>query len=119
MRNIKKASRIAFLVAILNLSFVLPGLAGAVGSITYKSFRICGTQGTCSVDVRGGEILCVYVADAGYSDIDLSVYDQFGRRVDTTNDNADGCLVRWIASYPGPYTIKVLNGCIDVVIVTN
>lgn len=101
------------LALVFTISSVAPGFAGAVGGSRYQTYRLYAYRySNFSVAFRGGEIARVYVSGDGSTDLDLYIYDQYGRCVAYDNDYGDECLVRWVPAYTAVYTIQVVNrGC--------
>lgn len=51
----------------------------------------------------------VLVSGDGDTDLDLYVYDSNGNLIAKDDDYTDDCYVRWIPSWTGNFTIKILN----------
>jgi hypothetical protein len=64
---------------------------------------------TYTINFQAGQLAQVYVSGDGYTDLDLYVYDQNGSLVAYDEDYTDECLVRWIPSRTGTFTIVVKN----------
>jgi hypothetical protein len=56
-----------------------------------------------------GQTVDVTVEGDGTTDLDVYVYDPYGRLVAKDDDDVDFCLVDFGARYTGAYTIKVVN----------
>ena len=59
--------------------------------------------------VFAGNWVAIDLVGDGDTDLDLYVYDPFGRLVGYDDDATDHCLVRFYARYTGTYTIKVVD----------
>ncbi|HYP25962.1 MAG TPA: hypothetical protein VE262_04515 [Blastocatellia bacterium] len=110
MKTIKKITGMMILAAVFTLTSVTPGLAGAVGGRQYNTYRLYGNSyNNFGVTFRGGEIARVYVNGDGSTDLDLYIYDQYGRLIVYDNDYSDSCFVKWFPIYTGTFTIQVVN----------
>jgi len=67
-----------------------------------------GMTDILTATVSEGPVTIALVGD-GDTDLDLYVYDPLGRLVGYDDDSTDRCLVRFYASLPGRYTVRVVN----------
>ena len=68
-----------------------------------------GTTDIVKAGVIGGDWVTIGLSGDGDTDLDLYVYDPYGRLVGYDNGSTDDCLVRFYALYTGKYTIRVVN----------
>lgn len=62
-----------------------------------------------NVVFRGGSEAIVYIEGDGDTDLDLYVYDAYGRLVGCDEDYTDRCVVRFVPRSTGNYSIQVKN----------
>jgi hypothetical protein len=68
-----------------------------------------GTTDVIKATIFSGHWVTVAVVGDGDTDLDLYVYDPYGRLVGYDDDPTDACLVQFNPRYTGTYTIKVVN----------
>lgn len=51
----------------------------------------------------------IFVSGDGDTDLDLYVYDENGRLIESDTDYSDDCYVRWIPAWTGNYVVKIFN----------
>ncbi len=69
-----------------------------------------GQTVTYNLEFRGGDPALVRVIGDGDGDIDCNVMRRgTGMVLDSDTDGEDGCLLRWYPSYPGVFTIRLVN----------
>lgn len=61
------------------------------------------------VEFRGNEDWYVLVSGDGSTDLDLFVYDENGRLIDSDEDDLDDCILQGTPAWTGKFTIKVKN----------
>ncbi|MCI0485988.1 MAG: hypothetical protein L0229_05260 [Blastocatellia bacterium] len=107
MKRVAMMFAIAF---VLTLSALAPAYAGAVGGSRYGQYSIrpSGTH-TFQIAFRGGEYAKVVVDGDGSTDLDVYIYDRWGRRVAFDDDYLDYCYTEWYVGRTAVYTIKVVN----------
>jgi hypothetical protein len=86
----------------------------ATGTVAFAqgSFRIYdGETDTFTAMVYEGRPVRIEVRGDGdhRADLDLYVYDRYGRLVAVDNDNTDFCIGGWVPSFTGLVTIRVRN----------
>lgn len=110
MKTIKKIIAMTILAVVFTLSSVIPSFAGAVGGSRYNNYRLyANCYNTFGVAFHGGEIARVFVSGNGSTNLDLYVYDQYGRLIVYDNNYGDDCFVEWFPIYTTTYTIKIVN----------
>lgn len=96
---------------------------GAVGGAKYGEGRVYGNDYTdYTVKFWANELAEVIVIGDGDNDLDLYIYDENGNLIASDTDYTDQCVCRWIPSWTGAFTIRIINrGSIysDFVIATN
>lgn len=55
------------------------------------------------------ELAEVAVIGDGDCDLDLYIYDEYGHLVASDTDYTDQCICRWVPSWTGAFTIKIVN----------
>jgi hypothetical protein len=70
-----------------------------------------GNTHTFTAMVYEGQPVRIEVRGDGDSraDLDLYVYDRYGRLVAVDNDDTDFCIGRWVPNFTGVVTIRVRN----------
>jgi hypothetical protein len=105
-----KTIKTILLMAFLALACVTPGWAGAKGGSQSNTFRLDGrTYRDFTVTFVGGEAAEVGVKGDGDTDLDLLIFDEFGNKIASDEDNTDRCYVRWVPKWTGKFTIRVVN----------
>ncbi len=56
-----------------------------------------------------GELAEVAVIGDGDCDLDLYIYDENGNLIASDTDYTDQCICRWVPSWTGAFTIKIVN----------
>ena len=99
---IRKAAAAVVAVAILATSTV---------AMAQGSFRRLygGRTHTYTAYVVAGVPAAVTINGDGDTDLDLYVFNRFGRLVAVDNDDSDYCVVRWVPATSGMVTIRVDN----------
>ena len=98
------------MTAVLALANITTGWAGAKGGAQSNLYRLEGRMiQNFTVTFVGGEAAEVGVKGDGDTDLDLLVFDEFGNKVASDEDNTDRCYVRWVPKWTGKFTIKVVN----------
>ena len=106
----KKVATMLVLAIALTLNAIAPTYAGALGGRRYGDYTIRPfTTQTFQIAFRGGEYARVTVEGDGSTDLDLYITDQWGRQVDSDDDDTDYCLTQWYVSYSAVYTVKIVN----------
>jgi len=83
---------------------------GAVSGPRQGTYYIYGgTADTYVVAFKKGILAEVAVAGAGYTDLDLYIYDENGNRITYDEDYSDDCYVSWYPRWTGNYVIRVIN----------
>ena len=49
------------------------------------------------------------VVGDGDTDLDLYIYDQNGNQIASDTDYTDQCVCRWVPSWTGAFTIRIVN----------
>lgn len=92
---------------------VLAGVLGVVPATKALDWGVTvvrpGTTDILTAKVFAGNWAAIGLVGDGDTDLDLYVYDPFGRLVGSDDDATDHCLVRFYARYTGTYTIRVVN----------
>lgn len=96
---------------------------GRVGG-TSRTVSWVGGNSTDTYVIRfiANEYAEIYVSGDGDTDLDLYVYDSNGNIIVGDDDYTDECYVRWVPSWTGAYTVKIVNrGPVynDYVLLTN
>src|ERR1051325_654969 len=106
MKTIRKITAMTILALALTVSSAAPGFAGAVGGSQYNYFRLYANRyNDFSVTFRGGEVARVSLSGDGSTNLDLYIYDQYGRLIVYDNDYGDDCFVQWLPYYTATFTI--------------
>lgn len=105
--------RLILLTVALGLSFTTAAgvYGGAVGGPRVAAARAVPAYGSLTFEVtfRGGEAGRVALRGDHDTDLDLYVYDEDGRLVDSDDDYSDTCYATWYTPYTQVYTIRVVN----------
>lgn len=64
---------------------------------------------TFLIPFRGGELAAIDVIGAGYTDLDLYVYDENGNLITSDSGATDCCTARWEPIWTGPFRVEVKN----------
>lgn len=83
---------------------------GAVGGAKYSEDRVYGkdyVDYTCKF--WANELAEVIVIGDGDNDLDLYIYDQNGNLIASDTDYTDQCVCRWVPSWTGAFTIRIVN----------
>src|SRR5215467_189079 len=111
-------STIIMFLAVSSFAFAVarPSQASTVTSLNTNdayeraSYRLpANSVHTFTRYFRRGETISVSVDGDTTTDLDVYVYDPFGRRVATDDDYTDQCYVDFNAYVTGAYTIRVVN----------
>ena len=106
----KKFSTMLVLAVALTLNAIAPTYAGAVGGSKYGEYTIPPfSTHTFQIAFRGGEYARVAVQGDGSADLGLYIYDQWGRQVDSDDDDSAFCVSQWYVAGSAVYTIKIAN----------
>ena len=83
---------------------------GKVGGPGKNNSSVRG-DGTDSYDISfiKGELAEIIVVGDGDTDLDLFVYDSNGNLIVQDIDYTDTCLVSWVPSWTGRYTVRIVN----------
>ena len=86
-------------------------LAGSITGpkTTVTSVNAFGRDVFNPVTFVGGQVAVVLVSGDGDTDLDLYVYDESGALVAVDDDGTDSCVVSFVPSRTGRYTIVVRN----------
>ena len=78
--------------------------------VAHGDYRI-GAEETRNFTVRfyAGEKAYVGLEGDGDTDLDVYIYDPYGRLVTQNENNTDVASVNWSAAYTVTYTIKIIN----------
>lgn len=110
MKTMTKIAAMTFLALMFTVSSVVPSFADALGGSRYGSYRLYGNRYTnFSVTFRGGELARARVSGDGSTNLDLYIYDQYGRLITFDSDYTDECVVQWFPCCTATYTIQVVN----------
>lgn len=83
---------------------------GAVGGPKYAESRVYGKDYVYyKVKFWANELAEVVVIGDGDNDLDLYIYDQNGNLIASDTDYTDQCICRWVPSWTGVFTIKIVN----------
>ncbi len=83
---------------------------GAVGGPKYAESRVYGKDYVFyEVKFWANELAEVVVIGDGDNDLDLYIYDQNGNLIASDTDYTDQCICRWVPSWTGAFTIKIVN----------
>lgn len=83
---------------------------GAVGGPKYAESRVYGKDiDTYQVKFWANELAEVIVIGDGDNDLDLYIYDSNGNLIASDTDYTDQCVCRWVPSWTGTFTIKIVN----------
>ena len=83
---------------------------GALGGPKYAEERVYGkSTDTYTVKFWAGELAEVIVIGDGDNDLDLYIYDEKGNLIASDTDYTDQCVCRWVPSWTGAFTIKIVN----------
>ena len=83
---------------------------GAVGGPKYGEGRVYGKDYTdYTAKFWANELAEVIVIGDGDNDLDLYVYDSNGNLIASDTDYPDQCVCRWVPSWTGAFTIRIVN----------
>ncbi len=83
---------------------------GAVGGPRYTEERVYGkSTDTYVIKFWANELAEVIVIGDGDNDLDLYIYDEGGHLIASDTDYTDQCICRWVPSWTGSFTIKIVN----------
>lgn len=83
---------------------------GAVGGAKYGEGRVYGKDYTdYTAKFWASELAEVVVIGDGDNDLDLYIYDQNGNLIASDTDYTDQCVCRWVPSWTGAFTIRIVN----------
>lgn len=83
---------------------------GAVGGPKYGEGRVYGKDYTdYTAKFWANELAEVIVIGDGDNDLDLYVYDSNGNLIASDTDYTDQCVCRWVPSWTGAFTIRIIN----------
>lgn len=83
---------------------------GAVGGAKYGEGRVYGKDYTdYTAKFWANELAEVVVIGDGDNDLDLYIYDQNGNLIASDTDYTDQCVCRWVPSWTGSFTIRIVN----------
>jgi hypothetical protein len=110
MKTMKKIAAMTFLAILFAISSGVPSFAGALGGSRHGSYTLYANRyNNFSVAFRGGEVARVRVSGDGSTNLDLYIYDEYGRLIASDSDYSDECVVGWIPCCTATYTIQVVN----------
>lgn len=96
---------------------------GAVGGPKYGEGRVYGKSSTdYQAKFWANELAEVIMVGDGDNDLDMYVYDEHGNLIASDTDYTDQCVCRWVPSWTGSFTIRIVNrGAVysDFAIATN
>lgn len=83
---------------------------GRIGGASLHNDRVAA-HGTDEWTIRfqAGVLAEVGLKGDGTTDVDIHVYDSSGNLVGYDDDNSDVCLVKWVPTYSGPFSVHVIN----------
>lgn len=64
---------------------------------------------TYKISFIANEYAEILVSGDGDTDLDLYVYDSNGNLIEKDDDYTDDCYVRWVPSWTGSFTVKIIN----------
>jgi len=99
-------TRIMALTVLAGVLGVVPATKAWDGGVTVVR---PGTIDILTATVVADHWVTLGLVGDGDTDLDLYVYDPFGRLVGFDEGATDDCLIRFYARYTGTYTIKVVN----------
>lgn len=83
---------------------------GAVGGAKYGEGRVYGKDYTdYTAKFWANELAEVIVIGDGDNDLDLYIYDANGNLIASDTDYTDQCVCRWVPSWTGAFTIRIVN----------
>ena len=83
---------------------------GDVGGPKYGEGRVYGKDYTdYTAKFWANELAEVIVIGDGDNDLDLYVYDSNGNLIASDTDYTDQCVCRWVPSWTGAFTIRIIN----------
>ena len=83
---------------------------GAVGGAKYAEGRVYGKDYTdYTAKFWANELAEVIVIGDGDNDLDLYIYDANGNLIASDTDYTDQCVCRWVPSWTGAFTIRIIN----------
>ncbi len=83
---------------------------GAVGGAKYGEYKVYGkSHDDFTVKFWAGELAEVIVVGDGDNDLDLYIYDESGNLIASDTDYTDQCVCRWVPSWTGSFTIRIVN----------
>jgi hypothetical protein len=68
-----------------------------------------GTTDVLKARIVSGRWATISVSGDGDTDLDLYVYDSYGRLVGYDDGPSDDCLVRFYPLFTGKFTVKIVN----------
>jgi len=114
-RKLGRLAALLLMVSTLTIGMVQPAAARssrATTSVATDSgrYRLPGNYThTFTRFLAAGEVTSVYVEGDGTTDLDIYVYDPYGRLVTKDDDNSDVCVVNFTAWARGNYTFRLVN----------
>ena len=99
------------LIPILALAFPTASQASPIGGEKVGSGVVGAfTTDIYNVSLYGGEMAMVVVSGDTDTDLDLYVYDAYGRLIASDTDYTDQCIVRFRAPQTGSYQLVIAHG---------
>lgn len=101
---------VAAMIVSLLIGFAPAAFAKPVDGPVYGRHRVqAHSSDRFAVTLRGGEGTTIFVSGDGDTDLDLYLFDENGRLVDSDTDDTDDCLIRIYPRWTGPFVIVVRN----------
>jgi len=83
---------------------------GRIGGASMHTDRVAAhATDEWTIRFQAGVQAVVGLKGDGTTDVDIHVYDSSGNLVGYDDDNGDVCLVKWVPTYSGAYSIHVIN----------
>lgn len=83
---------------------------GALGGPKYAREKVnANSTDRYTISFWANELAEVTVVGDGDNDLDLYIYDENGNKIASDTDYTDTCVCRWVPSWTGAFTIKVVN----------
>ena len=106
----KKLATLLVLAIAITLNAIAPTYAGAIGGSRYGDYTIRPfSTHSFQIAFRGGEYARVTVNGNRNTDLDLYIYDQWGRQVDFDDDGTDYCVAEWYVRDTAYFTVTIVN----------
>ncbi len=113
--KLRRVCVVTLLLATVGLGFAAPAQAAtttradANGSYQYRYRLAANNTQNFTWNLTQGQKVGVWVFGDGDTNLDLYVYDPYGRLLGQDRDDLFGAWVDFTASYTGAYTIQVVN----------